>query len=233
MNVFIGQFNNDTISLRTDECWHCFKVLRKKAGDQIVVIDGLGRMAKAEITFLTEKRCDAKLVEELSAGSSPKHTIHLAIAPTKQIDRIEWMIEKAVEIGVSELSFLKCKNSERVNLNKERIEKIVESAVKQSLRAHIPKVNDLVSFDQFIASAAKDNLRLIAHCESGEKVSLKSLDLNSKSILVCIGPEGDFIGSEISLALNNGFKGLNLGANRLRTETAGLYAVLGLQLLIE
>jgi 16S rRNA (uracil1498-N3)-methyltransferase len=139
------------------------------------------------------------------------------------------MVEKAVEIGINEISFIKCKNSERVNLNKERIEKIVESAVKQSLQAVIPKVNDLIQFDLFISNVAKNQLCLIAHCEEGEKLSLKSLEPNQGPVLVCIGPEGDFTLPEINLALSNGFIALSLGTNRLRTETAGLYAVISIQ----
>jgi 16S rRNA (uracil1498-N3)-methyltransferase len=229
VNVFIGQFNNEYVSLRLDECWHCCKVLRKKVGDPIIVIDGKGKMAKAEITFISEKKCDAKVTETINVGASSKSKLHLAIAPTKQIDRIEWMVEKAVEIGINEISFIKCKNSERVNLNKERIEKIVESAVKQSLQAVIPKVNDLIQFDLFISNVAKNQLCLIAHCEEGEKLSLKSLEPNQGPVLVCIGPEGDFTLPEINLALSNGFIALSLGTNRLRTETAGLYAVISIQ----
>lgn len=233
MNAFIGQFNSNSVSLRLDECWHCCKVLRKKTGDEIIVIDGLGKMAKVEITFITEKKCEAKLLEIISINNNHQSNIHIAIAPTKQIDRIEWMVEKAVEVGVSEISFIKCKNSERVNLNKERIVKIVESAVKQSLQAIIPTVNDLMPFDKFISVTAKNQLCLIAHCAEGEKLNLKSLKPNQGPVLVCIGPEGDFSSEEVDFAIKNDFKALSLGGNRLRTETAGLYAVLALRVLGE
>lgn len=233
MNVFIGQFNSNSVSLRLDECWHCCKVLRKKTGDEIIVIDGLGKMARVEITFITEKKCEAKILEIISINNNHQSNIHIAIAPTKQIDRIEWMVEKAVEVGVSEISFIKCKNSERVNLNINRIEKIVESAVKQSLQAIIPTVNDLIPFDKFISATAKNQLCLIAHCAEGEKLNLKSLKPDQGPVLVCIGPEGDFTSEEVNFAIKNDFKALSLGGNRLRTETAGLYAVLGLRVLGE
>ncbi|MBK7819306.1 MAG: RNA methyltransferase [Sphingobacteriaceae bacterium] len=161
------------------------------------------------------------------AGIAIKYCV--VIAPTKQIDRIEWMIEKAVEIGVDELSFLKCKNSERVSMKMDRIQKIVESEVKQSKQAFIPKVNPLEEFKKVINGVA--DIKLIGHCEEEVKVALKDIEFKDKIIIVLIGPEGDFAKDEIDIARTLGYKPLSLGNTRLRTETAGLYVVQALSIL--
>jgi len=223
MNVFIAEISDNTANLTAEESWHCYKVLRCKVGDQIHIIDGLGASYKGELITATEKKCTAKITEGPFYQRKRNYFLHLAIAPTKQIDRIEWMIEKAVEIGVDEISFIKCKNSERVNLKIERIQKIVESAVKQSKQAFIPKVNDLEEFKNIIKLKAE--VKLIAHCELGDKQQLKDIDYKGRSILVVVGPEGDFTKDEIQMAIAIGFKAVSLGDTRLRTETAGLYAV--------
>lgn len=229
MNVFIANINGQTANLTPEESWHCCKVLRCKAGDQIHIIDGLGAFYKGELITATEKQCVAHITEGPTYQTKRNYYLHLAIAPTKQIDRIEWMVEKAVEIGIDELSFLKCKNSERVNIKIDRIKKIVESAVKQSKQALIPKVNDLEEFKKITADQA--DIKLIAHCEEEVKVELKSIDFMDKKIVVLVGPEGDFTKEEIELAKTAGFEPVSLGDTRLRTETAGLYVVQALSIL--
>jgi 16S rRNA (uracil1498-N3)-methyltransferase len=223
MNIFIADIDTQTAVLTPEESWHCAKVLRYKINDQIELIDGKGAFYKAVLTQVHEKKCVASVTEGPVLQQKHPYYLHLAIAPTKQIDRIEWMIEKAVEIGVDELSFIKCKNSERTVIKTDRIQKIVESAVKQSKQAFIPKVNELIEFNLLLKSAAEN--KFIAHCEEEEKLQIKQLKIQNSSYLVLIGPEGDFSPNEIIDAKNSGFKALSLGNTRLRTETAGLYAV--------
>jgi 16S rRNA (uracil1498-N3)-methyltransferase len=223
MNIFIASVNNKTATLTPKESWHCAKVLRYKTGDTIDLIDGVGAFYKATLQTVHEKQCVAEIIQGPTYQKKRNYYLHLAIAPTKQIDRIEWMIEKAVEIGIDEISFIKCKNSERVNIKTERIQKIVESAVKQSKQAFIPKINELIDFKNILQNAA--TIKLIAHCEEENKMSLKDIELKSNSICVLVGPEGDFTHEEISQAKQNDFKPITLGENRLRTETAGLYVV--------
>lgn len=231
MNSFIAAFENNTATLTIDESWHCTKVLRNKIGDKIRVIDGKGSFAEAIIEFISEKRVIAKLISNITLQSHRPYKLHLAIAPTKNLDRMEWMIEKMVEIGVDEISFLECKNSERKVIKTERIKKIVESAVKQSLQAFIPKVNEMIEFDSFIQKN-NNSQKLIAHCNSeSPKISISNFDFVEKTTVIMIGPEGDFTTNEISLAEKNNFKGIDLGHTRLRTETAGLYACMAVSVL--
>ncbi|MBL7917954.1 MAG: RNA methyltransferase [Bacteroidia bacterium] len=155
--------------------------------------------------------------------------MHVAIAPTKQIDRIEWFVEKAIEIGIDEISFIKCKNSERTVVKIDRIKSIAESAVKQSKQAFIPKINELTDFSKIVLTDA--DLKCIAHCNDGDKLSLKNQNFKDKSVFILIGPEGDFTTGEVELANKNSFVSIELGVNRLRTETAGLYAVQAVSIL--
>ncbi len=221
MNIFIAVIKDNLATLTPEESWHCSKVLRKKAGESIGLIDGAGHFYKAVLEAVSEKQCLARITEGPVAQEKRNYCLHLAIAPTKQMDRMEWMIEKAVEIGIDEISFMQCKNSERVVVKTDRIEKIVESAVKQSLQAFIPKINGLRSFKEMLGT--KHDQGFIGHCFEAEKIPVKNIDFKNRSTLVLIGPEGDFTQEEVSQAHNVGFKGVSLGTNRLRTETAGLY----------
>lgn len=220
MNIFIAIIENNLAILTSEESWHCCKVLRKKTNDKIHIIDGKGNSYEGVLNIVSEKKCVAELLNGPVQQKKHPYYLHLAIAPTKQMDRIEWMIEKAVEIGIDEITFIQCKNSERVVIKHDRIIKIVESAVKQSLQAFIPKVNELVPFKEILNKKGEQNF--IAHCEIGIKQPLKEIAFKNSSLLVLIGPEGDFTKEELTLAMKNGFKGLDLGQNRLRTETAGL-----------
>jgi 16S rRNA (uracil1498-N3)-methyltransferase len=222
MNIFIATVQNTIATLTSEESWHCAKVLRKKTGDNIQLIDGIGNFYEGVLEIVSDKKCTANVISGPILQDKRNYYLHLAIAPTKQIDRIEWMIEKAVEIGIDEISFISCKNSERTVIKIDRIIKIVESAVKQSLQAYLPKINDLVSFKEIINSKEADQ-KLIAHCYIGEKNDLKQTEFKNKSTLVLIGPEGDFSMGEVDLALKNNFTAVTFGSNRLRTETAGLY----------
>jgi 16S rRNA (uracil1498-N3)-methyltransferase len=222
MNIFIAEVNDKTGILTSDESWHCTKVLRKKIGEQIRLIDGKGCFYDAILDYISEKKCTAKIISDPIIQPKRNFYLHLAIAPTKQIDRIEWMIEKAVEIGIDEISFLTTHNSERTVIKTERIQKIIESAVKQSLQSYIPKLNGLLSFKEIINLNKADHC-FIAHCHDSNKENLKQLEFKNKSTLILIGPEGDFSKEEIELALKNNFKALSISSNRLRTETAGLF----------
>lgn len=222
MNVFIATVDKDRGWLTVDESWHCAKVLRRKAGEAVHLIDGKGNFYEGTLEVVSEKQCLVKITKGPMQQAKKRYNLHLAIAPTKQIDRIEWMLEKAVEIGVDEISFIQCKNSERTTIKTDRILKIVESAVKQSLQAFIPKVNDLRTIKEVVLNAS-ENQKLIAHCFDSLKTGIKELQFNNKSTLILIGPEGDFTKEEVELAQQNRFTAVSLGDTRLRTETAGLY----------
>ncbi len=222
MNIFIATINHTIAELTPEESWHCTKVLRFKTGDEIGLIDGKGNFYEGQLSVVNEKKCVANITFGPRVQNKHPYYLHLAIAPTKNIDRMEWLIEKAVEIGVDEVTFVRCKNSERTVIKEDRLIKIAESAVKQSLQAFIPKINPLTNFADILKIKA-DN-KFIAHCEEETKQHLKSFDLKNKNSLVLIGPEGDFSTDEIRLAETSGFTGISLGENRLRTETAGIYA---------
>lgn len=227
MQLFIGEFNNETALLTEEESKHFSKVLRGKTGQSIYVIDGKGKFAKGKVIEINSKSVGVK-VEQWLETEQRNYKIHIAIAPTKSMDRIEFFLEKATEIGVDEITFLNCYHSERKNIKLERCQRIVRSAVKQSLKAHIPKLNDLTRFSDFIKQDF-DCDKSIAHCnEDFERIAIKNHIESKKDYLILIGPEGDFSKEEIEVAMQNGFLGISLGEQRLRTETAALNAVFGL-----
>lgn len=213
----------------TEEALHALRVLRIKSGDEINLMDGVGNFYRAEVTLAATKRCLYEVKEVLPQQPAWHGHVHLAIAPTKVMDRIEWMAEKATEIGFDELSFLNCKFSERKTMRTVRLDKIVISAVKQSHKAWKPIVNQMVSFKEFIAQPRKGR-KFICHCyEEFEKVDLmtelqKPYDEDA-DVTVLVGPEGDFSVDEVKLAIANGYESASLGISRLRTETAGLMSV--------
>ena len=213
----------------TEEALHALRVLRIKSGDEINLMDGVGNFYRAEVTLAATKRCLYEVKEVLPQQPAWHGHVHLAIAPTKVMDRIEWMAEKATEIGFDELSFLNCKFSERKSMRTVRLDKIVISAVKQSHKAWKPIVNQMVSFKEFIAQPRKGR-KFICHCyEEFEKVDLmtelqKPYDEDA-DVTVLVGPEGDFSVDEVKLAIANGYESASLGTSRLRTETAGLMSV--------
>ena len=213
----------------TEEALHALRDLRIKSGDEINLMDGVGNFYRAEVTLAATKRCLYEVKEVLPQQPAWHGHVHLAIAPTKVMDRIEWMAEKATEIGFDELSFLNCKFSERKTMRTVRLDKIVISAVKQSHKAWKPIVNQMVSFKEFIAQPRKGR-KFICHCyEEFEKVDLmtelqKPYDEDA-DVTVLVGPEGDFSVDEVKLAIANGYESASLGTSRLRTETAGLMSV--------
>lgn len=215
--------------LDQDESGHCVKVLRHRAGDEISVIDGCGTLYRCRIISDSPKGVEAAVISHESNWGGHPYRLHLAVCPTKNNDRYEWFAEKACEIGLDELSPVIGEHSERRVLKTARIEKVLISAAKQSLKASVPSVNEPVSVKEFIRNASKDALRLIAYCFEDERVPRRSIkevldSSEAKEIIVMIGPEGDFSKAEAELALEQGFIPVHLGASRLRTETAALTA---------
>ena len=227
--------------LPQDEAVHALRVLRLKEGDEIFLMDGEGAFFRAVVAMTNSKHCFYKILETLPPDKTSRGRIHLAIAPTKNIDRIEWLAEKATEVGFDEISFLDCHFSERRQLREDRIEKIVVAAMKQSRKAWLPKVNALVPFRKFI-EMPHSGRKFIAHCY--EEIERKDffeillewkrssfvsapLEMPSESdCTILIGPEGDFSVEEVRVALQEGYESVSLGASRLRTETAGLTSVI-------
>jgi len=205
-----------------DESKHITKVLRKKEGDVLHITNGKGYLYKAKIIEANPKKCKAQLVSEEKV--LPRlHTLHLAVAPTKMNDRFEWFLEKATEIGINQITPILCERSERKTIKPERLQRVLQSAMKQSLQTYLPRLNPMVSLEKFITEAAGE-LKFIAHCAKDEKVELKRRLQADKDVIVLIGPEGDFTENEIDMAYSKGYLPVSLGRNRLRTETAAIYA---------
>ena len=218
------------------EAHHCLKVLRMKSGDSLWVTDGKGFFYRAEIADVyyrgiagqarndkTPNCCNINLLETIPQPSLWKGKIEIALAPTKNTDRIEWFAEKATEIGIDKISFLRCRFSERKEISTERILKIMVSAMKQSEKAKLPELQEMINFKEFIRQDFEGQ-KFIAHCYSDEKVLLAQAYSKNENVLILIGPEGDFSEEEIKLAKEHGFIPVSLGESRLRTETAALVA---------
>lgn len=225
MHVFYTPDIQTKPELPEEEAQHCVRVLRLSAGDEITLTDGKGNFYRAEITASTNKRCLVKVLETIPQEPLWSGHLHIAMAPTKNMDRNEWFAEKATEIGFNELTFLNCRFSERKVIKMERIEKIVVSAIKQSLKARLPKLNGMTDFDKFITQEFAGQ-KFIAHCYEGEKPLLKNVMKPGEDALVLIGPEGDFSEEEVAKAIEKGFQPISLGKSRLRTETAALVATM-------
>ena len=224
MHIFFSPgFSVANPFLSVDESWHCCKVLRLKKEDEIWVTDGNGTMAKSKIKNADPKRTEVRIQELLENFGKRNYYIHLAIAPTKNIDRIEWLVEKCVEVGIDEISFLQCERSERKIIKPERLIKIASEAMKQSMKAFFPKINDLQPFNEFIKKENQAH-KMIAYLDEGNKMLLSHVIKAKGEYCIMIGPEGDFSNNEIMAALNNNYKAVSLGESRLRTETAGLMA---------
>lgn len=209
--------------LSEEESQHCIKVLRYARGDEIILTDGRGTLFHAQITNPHPKHCEFEIISCERQQKNHNFYLHIAIAPTKNIERLEWMIEKCTEIGVDEITPILCRFSERKQIREDRLEKIILSAAKQSLTSYLPKLNPLTDFDSFVRSPKEDTL-FIAHCYKEDKMQLKDEIQRGKSCLVLIGPEGDFSEDEVRSALGFGFLPVSLGSSRLRTETAGVVA---------
>lgn len=215
--------------LPEEEAKHAVRVLRLQSGDRMVLVDGEGGLFDAEVSVASGKHCLYNILETLPYEREWRGRISLAIAPTKMMDRMEWMAEKATEIGFDEISFLDCKFSERKTLRTDRVERIVVSAMKQSHKACKPVVNEMCGFKEFV-SKEREGRKFIAHCY--EEVARRDLfdELSAMDaetpVTVLVGPEGDFSIDEVRLAIEHGYESISLGRSRLRTETAGLSAVM-------
>ena len=234
MQLFYNsEISSETTQITFDkiESKHMVRVLRKKENDVLKITNGKGFLFDAEIVIASDKKCIANIISFIEKPKPWNYYLHVAIAPTKNNDRTEWFLEKATEIGIDEITPIICANSERRVIKLERFEKIIQSAMKQSLKFTLPKLNEPIKFNQFI-NQNFDGTVCIAHCEpfvkssgQGEKKQLKSVIKPSEKITILIGPEGDFSSEEITNALAKNIIPVSLGESRLRTETAALVAV--------
>ena len=215
--------NTDTYTLSEEESKHCIKVLRLQASDLIYLIDGTGGFYKSEIVEPDAKRTLLKILERTFEYGKRNHYLHIAVAPTKNIERFEWFLEKATEIGIDEITPIICERSERRDVKIERLNKVIVSAVKQSIKAYHPKLNEAVKLTNFLSGGFIGD-KYIAHCVESEKQSLKSVIRQQHKYLILIGPEGDFSDAEIAKAMKEKYIPVSLGNSRLRTETAALEA---------
>ena len=220
MKLFFGQIFPE-ITIDNDEQQHIAKVLRMREGEEIYLTDGKGNLAKGTLIFEGKKvTLNVAEVQENLPDFSPK--LHIAIAPTKNIDRIEFFLEKAVEMGISEVSFILTEQTERKNISIDKLRKQAIGASKQSLRSHFPKINDLQKFSEFVKTLDPETT-FVAHCNDNlERISLNNLP-KIENLTFLIGPEGDFSDREIQLLVDRGVKAVSLGNQRLRTETAGIF----------
>lgn len=223
MHVFYTPDIQTRAELPEEEAAHAVRVLRLQEGDEVTLTDGTGNFYRAKISAASNKRCLVNILETLPQEPLWTGHLHLAMAPTKNMDRTEWLAEKATEIGFDELTFLNCRFSERKVIKTERIQKILVSAVKQSLKARLPRLNEMTDFHKFVKQPFQGQ-KFIAHCYEGEKPLLKDVLKRGEDALVLIGPEGDFSEEEVKLAVEQGFQPISLGRSRLRTETAALVA---------
>lgn len=218
--------------LDEDESKHCIKVLRLVKGDFLYLTNGKGALAKAQISQPNPKKCEIEIVDYQFTQNNKSFYTHLATAPTKNAERIEWLVEKCVEMGIDEISFVMTKHTERSHFNTERIEKKAITALKQSLQTWLPKINPPMDFTKFIEQRTESQ-RFIAYVDSENTQTLFKTAKANQHYCILIGPEGDFSQEELRTALENGFQKVSLGQNRLRTETAGLVACCTLNLLNE
>lgn len=209
--------------LPEEESQHAVRVLRLQIGDEIEIVDGAGGFYKAVITNPHPKHCEFEIKETITEFGKKNYKLHIAIAPTKNIERYEWFIEKATEIGIDEITPIFCQFSERKIIKPERLEKIIVSASKQSLKAFFPKLNEACNFNDFLKKHHAPQ-KFIAHCYDEDKKLLQSVYQKNSDVVILIGPEGDFSPEEVKKALSDNYNPVSLGNSRLRTETAGIVA---------
>jgi 16S rRNA (uracil1498-N3)-methyltransferase len=224
MNLFYDpDINGQFYSLNKEESRHIAKVLRKKEGDIIHFTDGKGWFYETVITEIGARDCSVEILKKYEGNDKRSFKIHIAIAPTKNNDRLEWFLEKSTEIGIDEISPIICDHSERKVIKKERLEKVITSAVKQSLKSFHPKLNNQISFKDFLKQDLSGQ-KFIAYIDKDVTLELKQLIKPGEDAIILIGPEGDFRPEEVEMAKQKGFVAVSLGNARLRTETAGVLA---------
>ncbi len=205
------------------ESQHCARVLRKKEGDSLFITDGKGYFYRAKLLQANPKSCVVTIEEEMEQPKGWDYNLQIAFAPTKNLDRMEWFVEKATEIGIDTFSPLKCRYSERKNINATRLEKIMVSAMKQSQKSRLPQFENIIKFEEFIKQPFEGQ-KFIAHCYDSIKTPITQICKRDTNTLILIGPEGDFSEEEIAKSIEHGFTPISLGDSRLRTETAALVA---------
>ncbi len=224
MHVFYTPDIQDNAYVLSDtESKHAVRVLRVNAGDKVLLTDGKGTLYHAEVALPNPKRCALNILKTEHVAAERPYRLHIAIAPTKNIDRLEWFLEKATEIGIDEITPILSFHSERKVIKEERLEKVLVAAMKQSIKAWKPRLNPILPFKEFISAQHQEEV-YIAHCHPSNKTPLAQLCAPHKNLTVLIGPEGDFSVEEVELAMQAGATAISLGASRLRTETAGLVA---------
>ncbi|MBN2613892.1 MAG: 16S rRNA (uracil(1498)-N(3))-methyltransferase, partial [Bacteroidales bacterium] len=226
MHIFYSpHILENTSILSPEESAHCLRVLRLGKGDKVTLIDGKGGMYEAEIAEPVANACRLEITAILPSPPERKHKIHIAIAPTKSIDRFEWFVEKSVEIGIDSITPILCQRSERRVLKTDRLQKLIIATIKQAMVPRLPVLNELTPFEKLAKDPALPHAnRFIAHCQAGERRELKNEQLAACDTIILIGPEGDFAPGELDLAKENQLMPVSLGYNRLRTETAGIVA---------
>lgn len=232
MNLFYApELDQQThYQLTEEESTHCIKVLRMKIGDTLTLTNGSGLFLTGQIVVDHPKHCTLEIIERKLVPSPRNYKLHLAVAPTKNMTRYEWFLEKATEFGIDRITPLICHHSERVHLRHDRLERIIVAAAKQSLSAYVPHLDEPMSFNAFINSCTAQQ-KFIAYVDENHQLELKQAVTTGQDVLVLIGPEGDFSSAEIELALKAGYTAVSLGKSRLRTETAALAACMTVSLL--
>lgn len=235
MQLFFSKnIKNGIAQLDEVEARHAVQVLRKQVGDAMQLTDGEGRLYEGTIMEVGKKSCLIGINSTIEAYNERHFKLHIAIAPTKNIDRFEWFLEKATEIGITEITPLICKRSEREVIKWDRLNGVLLSAMKQSLKAYLPKLNEAIDFQKFMKNDFSEGQNFIGHCiENTEKQLLSQLYKKGENSVILIGPEGDFTEGEVAMALSKNFKAVSLGDSRLRTETAGVVACHTVNLLNE
>jgi 16S rRNA (uracil1498-N3)-methyltransferase len=224
MNIFfVADLSTGSFILNKEESKHCIKVLRLKKGDQILVINGKGSRYQAVIQNPDSNACNVTILNEERHQIARSYHLTIAIAPTKNMDRFEWFLEKSTEIGIDRIVPIICQHSERKDLKTDRLGKILISAIKQSGQLFLPELTQPIVYKDYIRQSFNGD-KFIAHCDAGERRVFKNSLIAGKNVLVLIGPEGDFDSTEIKLALEQGFVPVTFGESRLRTETAGIVA---------
>ena len=224
MHIFYAHdINTNIYSLNEDESKHCSTVLRLSVDDLVYLTDGKGCLYKTKIIDNSKKKCIVKIIDIITEYEKRDYYLHIAISPTKNIERFEWFLEKVTEIGIDEITPILSNRSERKVIKIQRLNKVIISAMKQSKKAYHPILNPLTKFEYFVKSRIKGK-KFIAHCMKTKKESLKKLYTSKQNALILIGPEGDFSPEEIALAKQNNFLEISLGTSFLRTETAGIIA---------
>lgn len=220
---YISSIQGNACVLSEEESWHCTRVLRLVEGDEISLTDGCGNLYRGRLTKVHHKGCLVEIIETTKEYGKRNFQLHIAIAPTKNIDRLEWFIEKATEIGIDIITPMLCEHAEREVVKIARLEKIIIAAMKQSLKAYLPSLQEPKKFKELIKEKIPAQ-KFIAYCETGSEVSLHKLYQPGANAIILIGPEGDFSPAEVEFAKQSGYTPVNLGNSRLRTETAGIVA---------